>query len=98
VQNCEKIKWRLTLYRDDATGAPTDFFYEGTRTERRGRWRIDRSSRLDKSWTIYRLDSGTDARTLSLLSVDNAVLLLLDRADKVLVGDASWSYALNRIR
>jgi hypothetical protein len=33
---------------------------------------------------------------LSLLSVDDKVLLLLDTEFRVLAGDASWSYVLNR--
>jgi hypothetical protein len=35
-QNCEKIKWRLTLYRNPMTGAPSSYRYEGTRTSHTG--------------------------------------------------------------
>jgi len=46
---------------------------------------------------IYHVADGGPPKMLSLLAVDENVLLLLDRELNVLVGDASWSYALNRI-
>lgn len=91
--NCEKVKWRLTLYRDAATGNPTSYRYEGTRTTRLGRWRtVSERGRI-----VYHLTPGGPGAPLSLLSVDDRVLLLLDSTGQVLVGDASWSYALNRV-
>ena len=50
------------------------------------------------SRAIYHLSADAGGRVLSLLSIDENVLLLLDRDLKVVVGDASWSYALNRVR
>ena len=97
AQNCEKIKWRLTLYRDPATGQPTAYVFDGTRTTRRGRWRIEGGTGSERSHAVYHLSYEGVGRGLSLLSIDENVLLLLDRDLKVLVGDASWSYALNRV-
>ena len=45
---------------------------------------------------IYHLHYGEGSSRLSLLSIDDHVLLVLDRELDVLVGDASWSYVLNR--
>jgi hypothetical protein len=97
AQNCEKIKWRLTLYRATAR-QPTTWIYDGTRTTRRGRWEIAPVPGGDGSRAIYHLNAEGDGRVLSLLSIDENVLLLLDRDLKVVVGDASWSYALNRVK
>jgi hypothetical protein len=97
AQNCEKIKWRLTLYRDAASGNPTTYTFDGTRTKRQGRWTIEHRAGPEKNWTVYHLATDRVARGLSLLSVDDSVLLLLGPDRKVLVGDASWSYALNRM-
>jgi hypothetical protein len=91
--NCEKIKWRLTLYRDPATGNPTSYRYEGTRTTRLGRWRMV----SERGRIVYHLTPSGPGAPLTLLSVDDRVLLLLDSTGQVLVGDASWSYALNRV-
>lgn len=93
---CEKIKWRLTLYRDARAGTPSTFVYQGTRTSRQGRWRIERPAGPEGR-TLYGLSFGTPEHTLWLLSIEDKVLLLLDHDRRVLVGDASWSYVLNRV-
>lgn len=95
AQGCEKVKWRLTLVRNPATGQPTTYLYQGTRTTRRGTWRIEQGAGPERR-VLYHLEYGSPAKVLSLLSVEGNVLLLLDRNRRVLVGDASWSYALNR--
>ena len=95
-QNCEKIKWQLTLYRDSSSGRPTTFLYEGTRTTRRGTWTTRRGSASDPNAWIYQLAPVPSGKPLFLLSVEDDVLLLLDPQLSVVVGDASWSYALNR--
>jgi hypothetical protein len=97
AQNCEKIKWRLTLYHDATTGNPTTYVFDGTRATRRGRWRIERAAGPERRCLVYHLDYDGPAKVLSLLAVDQDVLLLLDHDLNVLVGDASWSYALNRM-
>ncbi|HET9515480.1 MAG TPA: hypothetical protein VFO95_16230 [Gemmatimonadales bacterium] len=91
--NCEKVKWRHTFYRDAATGNPTSYRYEGTRTTRLGRWRMV----SERGRIVYHLTPSGPGAALSLLNVDDRVLLLLDSTGRVLVGDASWSYALNRV-
>jgi hypothetical protein len=93
--NCEKIKWEITLFRDRATGAAKSYVYRGTRTARHGRWSVRRGAAHDPNAVVYQLHYGSD-RVLSLLSIDDKVLLLLDPSLRVLVGDASWSYTLNR--
>jgi hypothetical protein len=47
--------------------------------------------------TVHDLTPGGDRAPLSVLSIEDKVLLILDRNGEVLVGDASWSYVLNRI-
>lgn len=96
-QNCEKIKWRLTLYVEATTRRPTTFLYEGTRTTRRGAWEIRRGTPFDADAQVYRLTPEPAGRGVFLLSVDRQVLVLLDDDLRVLVGDASWSYVLNRV-
>lgn len=95
-QNCEKIKWQLTLFRDAVTRRPSAFLYEGTRTTRHGTWTIHRGIASDPNAQVYRLTPTPSGKVLSLLTLDENVLLLLDTELRVLVGDASWSYVLNR--
>lgn len=89
--NCEKIKWQLTLFRDARTNGPGAFLYEGTRTTRRGVWTIQRGTPSNPNAQVYRLTPTPTGKVLSLLSVDDKVLLLLDAELRVLVGDASRS-------
>jgi hypothetical protein len=96
-QNCEKIKWRLTLYRHPVTGAPSSYRYEGTRTSHAGRWRSAAGTGPQGGRTIHHLTPDGASAPLSVLSIEDKVLLILDRHGDLLVGDASWSYVLNRI-
>jgi hypothetical protein len=95
AQGCEKIKWELTLHRNPATRQPTTYLYRGTRSTRQGAWRIEQDAGPERR-VLYHLQYGSPAKVLSVLSVEGNVLLLLDRNLHVLVGDASWSYVLNR--
>jgi hypothetical protein len=45
---------------------------------------------------VLQLTPSPSGQPLSLLMIDGNVLLLLDAERRVVVGDASWSYALNR--
>jgi hypothetical protein len=93
---CEKIKWRLTLYQDSITGRPTTFRYQGTRTTREGTWVLSRGTPSDPGATVVRLATAAPHPAIALQKVDD-VLLLLDGTGKAVVGDASWSYTLNRV-
>lgn len=93
---CEKIKWELTLFRDRATGAPSSYSYRGTRTSRHGKWTIHKGIPTDPNAVVYRLTPTPRGQMLSLISLSDKVLVLLDTESRVLVGDASWSYVLNR--
>lgn len=94
--NCEKIKWEVTLYRDAATGEPRSYRYRGTRTSHNGTWSVTRGSVSNPSATVYELQY--DKGVLLLLAADENVLLLMDRDRRLLVGDAGYSYTLNRWR
>lgn len=93
--NCEKIKWELTLFVERESRRPSGFRYRGTRTSRRGDWSIVHGTASDRDAVVYRL-SDAGYTVLSLLRADENVLLILNPDLTVAVGDASWSYALNR--
>jgi hypothetical protein len=93
---CEKIKWRLTLFQDSASGRPTTFRYQGTRTSREGTWALSRGTPSDPGAAVVRLTPAAPHPAIAFQKVDD-VLLLLDGAGNAVVGDASWSYTLNRV-
>lgn len=94
--NCLKIKWKLTLYQDNATGAPSTYLYMGTTTLREGSWTIVRGTEGNPDAVIYQLHLDDAGQPVSFLNVDENHLFLLDRGMNLLVGNAFFSYTLSR--
>lgn len=93
---CIKLKWRFTLYRDSVTLKPTT--YTAIRIFRRaepitGKWSIEQKGDA----TIYQLhpDDKKD-EALQFLVGDDNVLFFLDKQQRLMVGDENFSFALNR--
>jgi hypothetical protein len=93
---CAKMKSRLTLYQDAATGAPSTYVFMGVDTIREGTWSIVRGRDGDPNAIVYRLALDGILEPVLLLKVDANNLYLLDRDGKLLVGDARFSYTLSR--
>lgn len=99
-----KAKWRLTLFKDPQTGAPTTYRIDGTlyreglmknpQEPREGEWRI--SEHPSTKSVVYELGPWKPEPGLTLLCGDENVLFFLDRNDKLMVGSADFSYTLNR--
>jgi hypothetical protein len=89
---CPKLKWRLTLLQDAASHKPTTFKLEGT---------LYRSEREEGPWTIsdnsvVTLEHADRTPLVSLLKVGDDTVMFLDRSQNLLVGNASFSYTLER--
>jgi hypothetical protein len=100
-RGCSKAKWRLTLYRDPATRAPTRYKVEGslfTGGAREGTWKIVRGLGEDSDALVYRLDATATQPELLLLKGDENVLFILNEARDPRVGHAEFSYTLDRTR
>jgi hypothetical protein len=93
---CMKIKWRLTLYQDNATGALSTYLFMGTGTYREGSWEIVRGMQGDPDAVVYQLQLDDGQRPVSFLKVGENHLFLLDRGMNLLVGNAFFSYTLSR--
>jgi hypothetical protein len=100
-RGCSKAKWRLTLYRDPATRAPTRYKVEGslfTGGAREGTWKIVRGLGEDSDALVYRLDATATQPELLLLKGDENVLFILNEARDPRVGHAQFSYTLDRAK
>jgi hypothetical protein len=98
-QGCSKAKWRLTLYRDPATRAPTRYKVEGSLFlggAREGNWKILRGLGEDSDALVYRLDATETQPELLLLKGDENVLFILTEARHPRVGHDEFSYTLDR--
>jgi iron complex transport system substrate-binding protein len=93
-----RVKWMVTLYQDPRSKAPTTYKIEyslqriGSRT---GGWSIIPGAAGGGNPTVYRLDHETEP-AIHLLKGDDNVLFLLDRDQRPLVGNAAFSYTLDR--
>jgi hypothetical protein len=94
-----RVKWRVTLFQDPETGAPTTYRVESClhrQPAREGRWTLLRGAASDPKAVVYRLDATKTEPALFLLRGDDNVLFFLDGSRKPLVGNADFSYTLNR--
>lgn len=110
--NCELIKWHLTLYHHPGTLAPTTYELNyvyglpeqgtnglsqgGTKVARKGKWTTVRGTKTNPEAIVYQLNPDNPRESISFRMVDQNLLHLLDRAESLMVGNAGWSYTLNR--
>ena len=96
-----KAKWRVTLYQEPRTLAPTTYKIEGTLFRgdsgaREGNWSIIRGTSKHPNATIYQLAPTKTQPALFLFKGDDNVLFFLDQNQKTRVGNADFSCTLNR--
>ena len=96
LPDCLKIKWRLTLYQDKSTGAPSTYLFMGTSAYREGSWEIIRGMEGNPNAVVYRLQLDKGQQPISFLRVDENHLFLMDRDMNLLVGNELFSYTLSR--
>jgi hypothetical protein len=97
--SCFKLKWKLTLLRNPYTKQPST--YNLSRTLERphiitGKWAVVKDSIANL--TYIELDPDKKDKTIRLLAGDENVLFFLDKNNKLLPGNADFSYTLNRIK
>lgn len=106
---CEFIRWNLTLERDPRNQTPTsyrltytygmtkpstkDFLDGGTTAVKEGKWSILKGP---GNREMYRLNPDTPEKAISFTKLNDSLLHLLDPQEKLMIGNAGWSYTLNR--
>jgi hypothetical protein len=97
---CIKSKWRVTLYQNPETSAPTTYKVEGSlfrQKAREGTWSITRGT-ADPNAIVYRLAPTQTEPALLLMKGDDNVLFFLNQKQEPMVGHADFSYTLNRVK
>jgi hypothetical protein len=95
---CTKRKMAVILYQDSVTHEPTVYETRGmAKLTGKGKWHIVRGTPTDNQAIVFKLDlsSGT---FLFILKGDDNVLFILDKNKNFLIGNADFSYTLNRAR
>jgi len=111
--DCALVQWTLTLYHDAATMKPTTYKLlsvnrfivrgtntysdPGTKSETEGKWTIIQGTRANPNSVVYRLESDKPETSISFLKLSEKLIHLLDNDGKLMIGDESFSYTLNRI-
>lgn len=99
VVGCFKVKWRVTLHQNPQTSAPTTYKVESSlhrQRAREGTWSIVRGE-ASHPGDVYRLSATGTEKALLLLKGDDNVLFFLDEQPRLLIGNADFSYTLNRV-
>ena len=94
--DCLKIKWRLTLYQDSASGEPGRYLYMGTSKFEEGSWKIVHGLDGNPEAVVYGLQPDGSEQTFYFLKVDDNHLFLMDGDMNLLVGNEFFSYTLSR--
>ena len=100
VDGCLKVKWRVTLYQDPATAAPTSYKIESSlhrQRAREGTWKILRRPSAGSESILYQLDATPAEGAIRLLKGDDNVFFFVDEQFRPLIGTAEFSYTLNRV-
>lgn len=112
--DCEFIKWQLTLYRQANTLTPTTykltyvyglaqagttgFVGGGTTVKLEGKWAVLKGTAANPNAIIYQLDPDKPQTSISFLKLNDNLLHLLDSDRRLMIGNAGYSYTLNKIK
>ncbi|WP_346317868.1 hypothetical protein [Chitinophaga sp. YIM B06452] len=110
--DCEKLKCRLTLFRDPATSKPARFMLRITGggdvkwqdghsyrlKELEGKWSVSKGLPSDPNGEVYTLEVSNPGVQVYLLKGDDNVFFILDEQKRFRVGNGEYSYTLNRVK
>lgn len=110
--DCELMLWKIMLYQDSATGAPSTYTLEstygpsqpnslgpaggGTAISMEGTWSIVKGIKADPDADVYQLYSEDSEVAVSFVKMSDDILHVLNRDKTLMLGNAAWSYTLNR--
>jgi hypothetical protein len=108
---CHCVTWHLTLLTNQQTRLPSTYtlvvkyglpgrtdpnqLEDGPTEKREGTWEIVRGSATNPRAIVYRIH-GQGGRVLSLVRLGENVFHFLDPENRLMIGNAGWSYTLNR--
>jgi hypothetical protein len=104
--------WKIVLYQDSVTGTPTTYTLEsaygtpqpntpglaggGTPIVMEGRWEILKGTKMNSVAEVYQLSSEDSQPAVSFVKMSDDILHVLNSDQTLMVGNAAWSYTLNR--
>lgn len=110
--DCELIKWKLTLFQDESGKKTTTYKLHcgyglpkqgtpglingGENVDIEGNLTIIKGTASNPNSIIYRLHDDKTNKTISFLKLNDNLLHLLDSDGRLMIGNAGWSYTLNK--
>lgn len=98
---CQKLKWKLTLYRDSVRRMPSTYKLESTVSRLKpieGRWAMVNGNHASPGPVLIQLDPDDPGRTISFLVGDDNVIFLLNENQVPAVGNEDFGFTLNRMQ
>ncbi len=99
-QSCFKLKWRLILNRDSVSQLPTTYvirkIVDNEPRDVSGKWTILKGTPANPDAIIYQIEPDKPDESISFLVADNDVLFILDKNGNPYIGNADFSFTLNR--
>ena len=112
--DCEFVKWNLLLFKNPenhslnsfklnvtfgiAKGGTQGFTDASKSSEFKGKWSVRKNTGKLPGESVIGLESTGQKQIISFLKLDENLLHLLDSEEKLMIGNAAWSYTLNRTR
>jgi hypothetical protein len=96
---CFKLKWDITLFQDEVTGAPTTYRIDATlyrQSPRVGKWKIVSGTAHHPNAIIYELEAASSHGAIRLLKADDNIMFFVGQDGRLMVGNTNFSYTLNR--
>ena len=110
--DCDLMIWKVLLYQDSATGSPSIYVLDsmygisqantmgpaggGTAISMKGKWDIQKGTKTDVEAEVYQLYSEDSQVAVSFVKMSEDILHVLNRDQTLMLGNAAWSYTLNR--
>ncbi len=96
--DCHKLKWKLTLFRDSKTNNPTTYALQTINRPNiiEGKWTIIKGIKTNSEAIIYQLDPDKPSESMSFWVGDENVLFFLDKENQLFTGNDDFSFTLNR--
>lgn len=113
-QECDFVKWKITLHQDPITKAPTTFSLTavyglsqpsttgfingGTQVEATGKWLMTKGTQANPDAVVYQLNPDQPALSLSFVKMDDKIIHLLYNDKSLMIGNAGYSYTFNKAK
>ncbi len=100
--SCFKIKWRLVLHRDSITYQPTTCtirnIVDNQPRDVPGTWEVIHGTATNPHAILYSIQADNLTGPMLFFAGDENILFFLDRNFEPLIGNADFSFTMNRIQ